>query len=157
MLGQRVHRLHHTPTTEILVDIGIDNCSIASVEQARCEPSADLVVPHVVDLKRLALGGDGDAAGDVEMDGDEFDVGKTSKDREFYTQQRAEQVFAPFLNKGASYSQVRLSTKSFGIDAAKVASRAFVNLASTLKEVDLSDTIAGRPEVEAQGLKPLIN
>jgi len=93
--------------------------------------------------------GDGDAAGDVEMDGDEFDVGKTSKDREFYTQQRAEQVLAPLLNKGASYSKVRLSTKSFGIDAAKVASRAFVNLASTLKEVDLSDTIAGRPEVEA--------
>ena len=41
--------------------------------------------------------GDGDAAGDVEMDGDEFDVGKTSKDREFYTQQRAEQVLAPLL------------------------------------------------------------
>jgi Ran GTPase-activating protein 1 len=86
---------------------------------------------------------------DAEMDGDEFDVSKTSKDREFYTQQRAEQVLAPLLKKGATYSKVRLSTKSFGIDAAKVASRAFSNLAATLKEVDLSDTIAGRPEVEA--------
>lgn len=97
-------------------------------------------------------GGDEDSAEqsvDAEMDDDEFDVAKTSKDREFYTQARAEEVLAPLLRKGATFSKVRLSTKSFGIDAAKVAARAFGNLAETLKEVDLSDTIAGRPEVEA--------
>ena len=44
---------------------------------------------------------------------------------------------------------MKLSTKSFGIDAAKVVTKAFANIASTLKEVDLSDIIAGRPEEEA--------
>ena len=112
-----------------------------------------LYVKKAAELMEEAVeaGADGatGASEDVEMDGDEFDVSKTSKDREFYTQQRAEQVLAPLLSKGATYSKVRLSTKSFGIDAAKVASRGFVNLAATLKDVDLSDTIAGRPEVEA--------
>ena len=112
-----------------------------------------LYVKKAAELMREAIeqGAEDVAAGqeDESMDTDEFDVSKTSKDREFYTQQRAEQVLAPLLAKGAAYSKVRLSTKSFGIDAAKVASRAFVNLAKTLKEVDLSDTIAGRPEVEA--------
>jgi len=112
-----------------------------------------LYVKKAAELMREAIeqGAEDVGAGQEgeDMDTDEFDVGKTSKDREFYTQQRAEQVLAPLLAKGAAYSKVRLSTKSFGIDAAKVASRAFVNLAKTLKEVDLSDTIAGRPEVEA--------
>ena len=91
-----------------------------------------------------------DASGVVDAavgDSDCFDL--TSKDREFYTQQRAEQVLAPLMSKGASYSTVKLSTKSFGIDAAKVVTKAFANIASTLKEVDLSDIIAGRPEDEA--------
>ena len=81
------------------------------------------------------------------QDSEAFDV--SSKDREFYTMQRAEQVLAPLLAKGAKFTKVKLSTKSFGIDAAKVVARAFANLAPTLKEVDLSDIIAGRPEVEA--------
>ena len=78
---------------------------------------------------------------------DNFDL--MSKDREFYTQTRAEQVLAPLMAKGASYSKVRLSSKSFGIDAANVVTKAFANISSTLKEVDLSDIIAGRPEDEA--------
>ena len=86
-------------------------------------------------------------AGDAVGDSDRFDL--SSKDREFYTQQRAEQVLAPLMAKGASFSKVKLSTKSFGIDAAKVVTKAFANNASTLKEVDLSDIIAGRPEEEA--------
>ena len=53
------------------------------------------------------------------------------------------------MAKGAKYSKVKLSTKSFGIDAAKVVTKAFANIASTLTEVDLSDIIAGRPEDEA--------
>lgn len=86
----------------------------------------------------------GEAAAD---DADCFDL--SSNDREFYTQQRAEQVLKPLMAKGAKYSKVKLSTKSFGIDAAKVVTKAFANIASTLTEVDLSDIIAGRPEDEA--------
>ena len=89
------------------------------------------------------------SAGEQAAGGDTDNFDLMSKDREFYTQTRAEQVLAPLMAKGASYSKVRLSSKSFGIDAANVVTKAFANISSTLKEVDLSDIIAGRPEDEA--------
>ena len=108
--------------------------------------AAELLKEEAVRFGEAAV--EGSAAMDVEgQDTDTFDL--SSKDREFYTQTRAEQVLAPLLAKGASFSKVKLSTKSFGIDAAKVVTRAFSNIAGTLKEVDLSDIIAGRPEDEA--------
>lgn len=45
--------------------------------------------------------------------------------------------------------QVKLSTKSFGSDAAAVAAQAFTAVKASLREVDLSDVLAGRPEAEA--------
>ncbi|GFH14805.1 WPP domain-containing protein, partial [Haematococcus lacustris] len=45
--------------------------------------------------------------------------------------------------------EVRLSTKSFGRDAATVAASALANVSATLTDVDISDIIAGRPEDEA--------
>ena len=57
---------------------------------------------------------------------------------------RAEEVLRYFVATNASFKFVRLSTKSWGIDA-KVAKRAFENLKDTLEVVDLADTIAGRP------------
>ena len=39
--------------------------------------------------------------------------------------------------------QIKLSTKSFGRDAAEVAAKGIANIASTLVEADLSDIIAG--------------
>ena len=48
-----------------------------------------------------------------------------------------------------SVCQVKLSTKSFGRDAALVAAAAFSAVKATLQEVDLSDVLAGRPEAEA--------
>ena len=45
--------------------------------------------------------------------------------------------------------QIKLSTKSFGREAAAVASEAILNIADTLTHVDMSDIIAGRPEDEA--------
>ena len=39
--------------------------------------------------------------------------------------------------------QIKLSTKSFGRDAAEVAARGIANIADTLVEADLSDIIAG--------------
>ncbi len=45
--------------------------------------------------------------------------------------------------------KIRLSTKSFGVDAAEVAAEAFAACRNTLVDLDLSDVIAGRPEDEA--------
>ncbi len=45
--------------------------------------------------------------------------------------------------------QVKLSTKSFGRDAAEVAAEAMANVAGSLVDADMSDIIAGRPEAEA--------
>ena len=45
--------------------------------------------------------------------------------------------------------KVRLSTKSFGVDAAEVAAEAFAACRNTLVDLDLSEVIAGRPEDEA--------
>ena len=41
--------------------------------------------------------------------------------------------------------QVKLSSKSFGAESSEVAAAALANNAATLKEVDLSDILAGRP------------
>ena len=46
----------------------------------------------------LLLAHGADASG-ADLDDDEFDVAKTSKDREFYTQARAEEVLAPLLRR----------------------------------------------------------
>lgn len=45
--------------------------------------------------------------------------------------------------------QIKLSTKSFGRDAAETAAKAIANVAASLEHADLSDIIAGRPEAEA--------
>lgn len=44
---------------------------------------------------------------------------------------------------------MKLSTKSFGKDAAQIAALAFTQLGPKLLDLDLSDSIAGRPEEEA--------
>ena len=46
-------------------------------------------------------------------------------------------------------AQIKLSTKSFGAEAAGVAAGAIANCAASLTHADLSDVIAGRPEAEA--------
>ena len=46
-------------------------------------------------------------------------------------------------------AQIKLSTKSFGRDAAEVAAEAIANVAGSLVDMDMSDVIAGRPEAEA--------
>lgn len=48
-----------------------------------------------------------------------------------------------------THVQIKLSTKSFGRDAAEVASEAIANIARSLVHADMSDVIAGRPEAEA--------
>ena len=46
-------------------------------------------------------------------------------------------------------AQIKLSTKSFGTEAAGVAAGAIANCAASLTHADLSDVIAGRSEAEA--------
>lgn len=69
--------------------------------------------------------------------------------RDFLTAEAAEALLAPLLAPGAAFTRVVFSTKSFGAEAAAVAARAIRNVSSTLVDADLSDIIAGRPEVEA--------
>ncbi|KAJ9527605.1 hypothetical protein QJQ45_025877 [Haematococcus lacustris] len=69
--------------------------------------------------------------------------------RDFLTESSAKQALAPLLARGSSIRKVRLSTKSFGRDAATVAASALANVSATLTDVDISDIIAGRPEDEA--------
>jgi len=45
--------------------------------------------------------------------------------------------------------QIKLSTKSFGTDAAEVAAKGIINIVATLEEADLSDVIAGLPRRQA--------
>ena len=45
--------------------------------------------------------------------------------------------------------QIKLSTKSFGTDAAEVAAKGIANIVATLEEADLSDVIAGLPRRQA--------
>lgn len=53
--------------------------------------------------------------------------------------------------------QIKLSTKSFGIEAATVAARAIENVANSLTHADISDIIAGRPEKEVLGALQIIS
>jgi large subunit ribosomal protein L31/Ran GTPase-activating protein 1 len=69
--------------------------------------------------------------------------------REFLTKESAEELLAPMLAPGAAVTSIRFSTKSFGAAAAEVAAAAIRNVAHTLRDADLSDIIAGRPEDEA--------
>jgi Ran GTPase-activating protein (RanGAP) involved in mRNA processing and transport len=95
-----------------------------------------------------------DATSSQDADAQFFDL--SGSDREFFTQQRAEQGLAPLLAAGARFSKVRLSSKSFGLDAAHVVAKAFANNADTLKEVDLSDIFPGRPEEEAMKVMQIV-
>ena len=54
-------------------------------------------------------------------------------------------------------TQIKFSTKSFGIEAAEVAARAIENVADSLTHADISDIIAGRPEKEVLGALQLIS
>ncbi|GIL87980.1 hypothetical protein Vretimale_6356 [Volvox reticuliferus] len=69
--------------------------------------------------------------------------------RDFLTADMAEEILAPMLAPGSAVNKIRFSTKSFGRDAAAVASRAIEALSHLLMEADISDVIAGRPEDEA--------
>ncbi|XP_044500151.1 RAN GTPase-activating protein 2-like [Mangifera indica] len=76
-----------------------------------------------------------------------FDISKGK--RAFIEAEESEEILSPLKEPGNSYTKICFSNRSFGLGAAKVAEPILFSLKGQLKEVDLSDFIAGRPEAEA--------
>lgn len=76
-----------------------------------------------------------------------FDISKGQ--RAFIEAEEAHELLIPLKEPGNSFTKICFSNRSFGLGAAEVAKTILVSLKDQLKEVDLSDFIAGRPEAEA--------
>ncbi|KAL3828811.1 hypothetical protein ACJIZ3_017613 [Penstemon smallii] len=76
-----------------------------------------------------------------------FDISKGQ--RAFIEEDEAQTLLSPLKEPGNSYTKICFSNRSFGIGAAKVAGPILASIKNQLKEVDLSDFVAGRPEGEA--------
>ncbi|GAB4851117.1 RAN GTPase-activating protein 2 [Ancistrocladus abbreviatus] len=76
-----------------------------------------------------------------------FDISKGP--RAFIEFEEAVELLQPLKAPGNSYTKICFSNRSFGLGAAHVAEPILASLKSQLKEVDLSDFIAVRPEAEA--------
>lgn len=115
-----------------------------------------LVIEVVSSGRGSGKGGEAEDHRDQGQDQDQ-EVLDLSGAREFLTRETAEELLAPMLAQDAKIRKIKFSTKSFGIEAAEVAAKAIRNVASTLKEADMSDIIAGRPEDEALGALRIIS
>ncbi|XVF72409.1 hypothetical protein PTKIN_Ptkin12aG0119300 [Pterospermum kingtungense] len=69
--------------------------------------------------------------------------------RAFIDAEEAEDLLKPLREPGNSYTRICFSNRSFGLDAANVAAPILSSIKDQLTEVDLSDFIAGRSELEA--------
>ncbi|KAL0876479.1 hypothetical protein Bca101_026184 [Brassica carinata] len=76
-----------------------------------------------------------------------FDISKGQ--RAFIEAEEAEELLKPLKEPGNGYTKICFSNRSFGLGAARVAEPILASLKDQLKVVDLSDFVAGRPEVEA--------
>nr|VDD33226.1 unnamed protein product [Brassica oleracea] len=76
-----------------------------------------------------------------------FDISKDK--RAFIEAEEAEELLKPLKEPGNVYTKICFSNRSFGLGAARVAEPILASLKDQLKVVDLSDFVAGRPEVEA--------
>ncbi|KAF5738622.1 RAN GTPase-activating protein 2 [Tripterygium wilfordii] len=76
-----------------------------------------------------------------------FDISKGP--RAFIEADEAEELLKPLKEPENSYTKICFSNRSFGLGAARVAEPILLSIKDQLKEVDLSDFIAGRPETEA--------
>lgn len=85
----------------------------------------------------------------VSSDSDEacFDISKGP--RAFIEEDEARILLSPLKVPGNSYTKICFSNRSFGLGAAQVAGPILASIMNQLKEVDLSDFVAGRPEAEA--------
>jgi Ran GTPase-activating protein 1 len=69
--------------------------------------------------------------------------------RAFLSKDKAEELFKPLLDSGSLVTDVRLSNWSFSVEAAEVAAHALKTKKDNLVNVNLSDIVAGRPELDA--------
>ncbi|KAG6428055.1 hypothetical protein SASPL_112304 [Salvia splendens] len=76
-----------------------------------------------------------------------FDISKGQ--RAFIEVDEAQVLLNPLKEPGNSYTKICFSNRSFGLGAANVAGPILASIKNQLKEVDLSDFVAGRPEAEA--------
>ncbi|KAH6816464.1 RAN GTPase activating protein 2 [Perilla frutescens var. frutescens] len=76
-----------------------------------------------------------------------FDISKGQ--RAFIEADEAQILLSPLKEPGNSYTKICFSNRSFGLGAAHVAGPILASIKNQLKEVDLSDFVAGRPEAEA--------
>ncbi|KAG4394995.1 hypothetical protein AAZX31_20G131100 [Glycine max] len=76
-----------------------------------------------------------------------FDISKGQ--RAFIEADETEQLLSPLKEPGNSYTKICFSNRSFGLGAAQIAEPILTSIKDQLKEVDLSDFIAGRSEAEA--------
>nr|CCG20353.1 Ran GTPase activating protein 2 [Solanum tarijense] len=76
-----------------------------------------------------------------------FDISKGK--RAFIEAEEAQELLKPLKESGNSYSKICFSNRSFSIDAARIAGPILAALKDQLKEVDLSDFVAGRNEAAA--------
>ncbi|KAF3649888.1 RAN GTPase-activating protein 1 [Capsicum annuum] len=76
-----------------------------------------------------------------------FDISKGK--RAFIEAEEAQELLKPLKESGNSFSKICFSNRSFGVNAARIAGPILASLKDQLKEVDLSDFVAGRNEAEA--------
>ncbi|KAF9606411.1 hypothetical protein IFM89_025100 [Coptis chinensis] len=75
-----------------------------------------------------------------------FDISKGK--RANIEAEEAEELLRPLAEEN-SYTKICFSNRSFSVDAARVVEPILLSLKDQLKEVDLSDIVAGKPEEEA--------
>ncbi|XP_065861154.1 RAN GTPase-activating protein 1 [Euphorbia lathyris] len=78
---------------------------------------------------------------------DKFDI--SGGRRSFIGGEEAEDLFKPLKEPGNRYTKICFSNRSFGLDAAGVVAPILSSMKGQLTEADLSDFVAGRPELEA--------
>ncbi|KAL4572054.1 hypothetical protein LXL04_018823 [Taraxacum kok-saghyz] len=76
-----------------------------------------------------------------------FDI--SGGDRAFLDAEKAQELLKPLQDPQNKFTKICFSNTSFGVDAARVAVPILTSVKHQLKEVNLSDFIAGRPEEEA--------
>ncbi|KAK7277638.1 hypothetical protein RJT34_22653 [Clitoria ternatea] len=83
-----------------------------------------------------------------------FDISRGR--RAFIDGKEAEELLKPLRGPNL-YTRICFSNRSFGLDAAHVTEPILISIKDQLKEVDLSDFIAGRPEAEALEVMTIIS
>ncbi|KAG1673269.1 hypothetical protein FOA52_002549 [Chlamydomonas sp. UWO 241] len=128
-------------TAEVSSNVTTGSRPIVETTKGYTRKLAELVLEAVQNGGKSAAGGGASSSEAASVD--------LLGSRDFMTKESTEEALAAMLAPGSVVSKIRFSTKSFGRDAANVASAAITNCSASLTDADMSDVIAGRPEEEA--------